>query len=116
MQFKNNAPIYTQLVDLIYDKILSGQWSEAERIPSVREFGEQLSVNPNTVLRAYDQLQNEDIIIMRRGVGYFLLEGARSIVLSKQREIFIKNELPVLKTRLENLGISPEELMKLFSR
>ena len=60
MDFKETQAIYLQIVDLVCDHIVTGKWKAQERIPSVRELGVQLEVNPNTVMRAYDYLQARD--------------------------------------------------------
>ena len=69
MDFKETQAIYLQIVDLVCDHIVTGKWKAQERIPSVRELGVQLEVNPNTVMRAYDYLQAREIICNKRGVG-----------------------------------------------
>ena len=71
MDFKETQAIYLQIVDLVCDHIVTGKWKAQERIPSVRELGVQLEVNPNTVMRAYDYLQAREIICNKRGVGFF---------------------------------------------
>ena len=76
MDFKETQAIYLQIVDLVCDHIVTGKWKAQERIPSVRELGVQLEVNPNTVMRAYDYLQAREIICNKRGVGFFVTEGA----------------------------------------
>ena len=69
MDFKETQAIYLQIVDLVCDHIVTGKWKAQERIPSVRELGVQLEVNPNTVMRAYDYLQAREIICNKRGVS-----------------------------------------------
>ena len=63
MDFKETQAIYLQIVDLVCDHIVTGKWKAQERIPSVRELGVQLEVNPNTVMRAYDYLQAREIFV-----------------------------------------------------
>ena len=62
MDFKANKPIYLQIVDFCFQHILTGEWREDERIPSVRELAMTLQVNPNTAMRAFEYMQSEDII------------------------------------------------------
>ena len=76
MDFKESRPIYLQIADKICGEILTGKFAENERIPSVREYASGLEVNANTVVRSYDFLQNKDIIFNKRGIGYFVAEGA----------------------------------------
>ncbi len=110
--FNFDKPIWRQIVDLAGGHILSGQWPEGERIPAVRELGMTLQVNPNTVLRAYEYFQSQEIIESRRGIGYFVAPGAVERIRRQQREIFMTVELPELRARMEILGISPGELME----
>ena len=76
MEFRQNRPIYLQIADLIADDILNGKWQPGARIPSVRELSVSVEVNPNTAMRAYAYLQDQGIIVNRRGIGYFAAQGA----------------------------------------
>ncbi len=105
MEFNEHKPIYLQISDTICDSVLTGEWKEEERIPSVREYGGILGVNPNTIMRTYDHLQDAQIIYIKRGVGYFVNSGAKDKIISIQREQFIEEEVPKIKRRLELLGL-----------
>ena len=72
--FRQDKAIYLQMYERICDGILSGRYGSGDRIPSVRELSEQLEVNTNTVVRAYDQLVRREIVYTRRGMGYFVSE------------------------------------------
>lgn len=78
MEFNSNKAIYLQISDIICEKILSGELKADDRIPSVREYGASIGVNPNTVMRTYEKLTNEGIIYNKRGIGYFIGERART--------------------------------------
>lgn len=110
MEFNGNKSIYLQICDAICEQILSGTLGPDERILSVREYGAEIGVNPNTVMRSYEKLTNEGIIYNRRGIGYFISQDARSIVLETQRKEFIENELPAIIRRMRLLGIDLENL------
>lgn len=110
MEFNEHKPIYLQISDTICDLILTDEWKEEERIPSVREYGGILGVNPNTIMRTFDHLQNAEIIYNKRGVGYFVSSGAKKRIISIQREQFIEDELPKIKRRLELLGLNPKDI------
>jgi DNA-binding transcriptional regulator YhcF (GntR family) len=112
--FNLDKPIYRQIVDLMGENILRGEWPEQERIPAVREFAMQLQVNPNTVMRAYEHLQSREIVESRRGIGYFVAAGAAERIRRDEREAFMTVLAPQIKGRMEMLGITPEELMKRF--
>ena len=110
MEFNGNRSIYLQICDAICEQILSGTLRPDERIPSVREYGAEIGVNPNTVMRSYEKLTGEGIIYNRRGIGYFISADAREIVLEAQRKEFLENELPALARKMTLLGISEERL------
>ena len=110
MDFKETQAIYLQIVDLVCDHIVTGKWKAQERIPSVRELGVQLEVNPNTVMRAYDYLQAREIICNKRGVGFFVTEGASKQITESRREEFVGTELPDIFRRMSLLAI-PIELV-----
>lgn len=114
MKFEDNQPIYLQISHWINDKILRGEWLEDQRIPSVRELGTLLQVNPNTVMRAYELLQVRQVIYNQRGIGYFVGRGAGRIIREEQREEFLKNELPRLFDRMALLDVGLEQLTTLF--
>ena len=95
MEFRETQAIYLQIGDYVCEQILLGRWNEGDRIPSVRELGVDLQVNPNTVMRTFDFLQNLEIIFNKRGVGYFVSEGASGRILAYRRSQFVEQELPL---------------------
>lgn len=112
MEFDNNKPIYLQIVDVICDQILSGELAPEERIMSVREYGASIGVNPNTVARSYERLTDTGVIYNKRGIGFFVSEDAKNLILKEARERFLKEELPLIKKRMELLGLDITELLK----
>lgn len=105
MNFNADKPIYLQIADSISERILSGDLKGDDRIPSVREYGAEIGVNPNTMMRSYDKLLSEEILYNKRGIGYFVAPDAREKVLSVQREAFLREELPVIRRRMQLLGL-----------
>ena len=114
MEYSEHKPIYLQNVDLMQENILRGEWREEERIPSVREMGAIVGVNPNTIIRSYQLLEAQEIIYNKRGLGYFVKEGAVELIKESVRREFIANELPQFKAKARMLGITNEELVKLL--
>jgi DNA-binding transcriptional regulator YhcF (GntR family) len=110
MEFKETQAIYLQIGDYICEQILPGRWKESDRLPSVRELGVALEVNPNTVMRAYDFLQSKDIIFNKRGVGYFVAEEAKKKILAYRKKQFLEQELPLLFKNMNLLGMTLQEL------
>ena len=110
MEFNSNKAIFLQIRDTIRERILSGELKPGDRIPSVREYGADIGVNPNTVMRTYERLTSEGVIFNKRGIGYFISEEARDIVLESSRKEFLETELPVVIRKMELLGLNPKEL------
>ena len=114
MEYNEHKPIYLQNVDLMQEKILRGDWREEERIPSVREMGAMVGVNPNTIVRSYQLLEAQEIIYNKRGLGYFVKEGAVARIKDNVKNEFIANELPQFKAKAQMLGITKDELVELL--
>jgi len=110
MEFRQNQAIYLQIADHISERILSGTCSEGERIPSIREMSEDIMVNPNTVMRSYNYLQDLGIIYNQRGIGYFVAEGARQKTLELKKKNFIRRELPRIFRTMDLLHLTCEDL------
>lgn len=114
MDFKENKAIYLQLADLFCENIILGKWKENERIPSVREIAAETEVNPNTVMRTYTHLQDMNIIFNKRGVGYFVSEGALDQTLKVKKEAFVKTDLPQTFNTMDLLKMEFSELKKYY--
>ncbi|MFZ4522277.1 MAG: GntR family transcriptional regulator [Bacteroidales bacterium] len=110
MNFSENQVIYLQIADLVIDRILAGQWSKEEKIPSVRDLAVELQVNPNTVMRAYDILQQKGIITNKRGVGNFVSPESEEIILQTKKERFLSTDMPLFFKNLYLMKIGFEEL------
>jgi len=114
MDFNDNKAIYLQISELISEQILTGHWPPQEKVPSVREMGITLQVNPNTVLRTYDFLQQRNIIFNKRGIGYFVENDAVEKIIKYRREDFFTNILPNFLKTITLLKIEPEEIMEKY--
>lgn len=116
MDFKeNNKAIYLQIADKICDEItISHQFSPGGRIPSVREYAAILQVNANTVIHAYDHLQQAGVIYNRRGVGYFVSDDAAAVIKRMHEESFLGGEMQYFFSRLQAMDITPEQLKDFY--
>ena len=97
MNFDSNKPIYLQIADVICEKILSGEYLPDSRIPSVREYGADIGVNPNTVMRTYEKLTTDGVIYNKRGI-------------ENERKEFLENEWPAIARRIALLDIDKSML------
>lgn len=114
MEFRDNKAIYLQIAEFICERILLKQWAVGDKIPSVRELAVQLEVNPNTVARTVEFLQQKDIIFTKRGMGYFVSDEAVEKVLAFKKDDFLQNDLPLFFKNIQLLGIDFEELKGRF--
>ena len=110
MQFKDNKPIFQQIAEHLCDEILQGRYPEGERLPSVREYAAEVEVNVNTLVRSYDWLSQKDIIFNKRGMGYFVSQGAKETIRQNLREAFFQETLPEFVGQMQKLGITVEEV------
>ncbi len=115
MEFNSKKAIYYQISDLVCENILLDKFKEEERLQSVRDMAVSLEVNPNTVMRAFSFLQETGIIFNKRGIGYFVAEGAREKVLSIKKSGFIQNDLPEVFRESGLYGIDPDGMKQLFT-
>jgi GntR family transcriptional regulator len=116
MEFKENPAIYIQIAEYVCEQILLKKWKLGDKIMSIRDLAVTMEVNPNTVQRAYDFLQQRDIITNKRGIGYFIEDDAMDRILNFRREQFIENELPVFMRNIFLLKIDFREIKALFDQ
>lgn len=110
-EWNDNQPIYRQLRDRVVAMILDGALKEGAPLPSVRTVAAEYRVNPLTVLKGYQQLVDEQLVESRRGLGMFIREGARQVLLAGERQKFLAEEWPQIQERIQRLGLKTEELL-----
>ena len=116
MDFRESQPIYLQIANHVCEKILLREWKPGERIPSVRELAVQLEVNPNTVMRTYEYLQQLDIIYNQRGIGYFVSPNAFKTALRYRKGEFTEKDLPGLFRNMYLLEMEIDEIGRLYEK
>src|SRR6266487_5450132 len=116
MEFKENPAIYIQIAEYVCEQILLKKWKLGDKIISIRELAVQMEVNPNTVQRAYDFLQQQNIITNKRGIGYFTEDDAMDRILKFRREQFIENELPVFMRNIFLLKMDFKEIKEMYDQ
>jgi DNA-binding transcriptional regulator YhcF (GntR family) len=115
MHFENSSQaIYLQIVEYVCEQIIRQEWPEGEKIPSVRELGVALEVNPNTVMRSYEVLKNEEIIFDKRGIGNFVDTNGGKKALSYLQKEFTSKALPQVFKTLYLLKMDLEDLKSPF--
>ncbi|WP_350285120.1 GntR family transcriptional regulator [uncultured Croceitalea sp.] len=116
MDFDNTKPIYLQIVDFFYENILVRRWQDEERIPSVREVAVMVEVNPNTAIRAFNHLQELEVIYNKRGIGYFVSKDGYEKVLDIKRNEFKEQTLPDVFKQMRLLDVTFEEVKNLYDQ
>jgi GntR family transcriptional regulator len=111
-EWNDGQPIYRQLRDHGVHMILDGVLKEGDPLPSVRNVAAEFRVNPLTVLKAYQQLVDEQLVEKKRGLGMFVKAGARDLLLQGERQKFLADEWPRIHATIQRLGLTPEELLK----
>lgn len=105
------APIYRQLRDRVVAMILEGILKEGDPLPSVRNVAAEFRINPLTVLKAYQELADEQLVEKRRGRGMFVNAGARAQLMSAERERFLQQEWPRIRAVIDRLELDEKTLL-----
>ena len=111
-QWNDKEPIYLQLKDQIRNMILVGDLIEGEALPSVRQVAAEYQLNPITVSKSWQYLVDENLVEKRRGLGMFVIENARQKLLEADQDKFMNIEWPKIKTRIINLNLDVNTLVK----
>jgi len=110
-EWNDNQPIYRQLRDRVVAMILDGVLKEGDPLPSVRTVAADYRLNPLTVLKGYQELVDEVLVEKRRGLGMFVKNGARNLLMKGERQKFLTEEWPRIQVTIQRLGLTPEELL-----
>jgi GntR family transcriptional regulator len=110
-EWSDSQPIYRQLRDRVVAMILDGVLAEGDPLPSVRNVAADYRVNPLTVLKGYQQLVDEQLVEKRRGLGMYINEGARELLLKGERDKFLAEQWPAIHATIRRLGLSAKDLL-----
>ncbi|MBD8069481.1 GntR family transcriptional regulator [Bacillus sp. PS06] len=113
---KEDKPIFQQIAEKVESSILDGSIQEGDRVPSTNEFAKYYQINPATAAKGINQLVDQEILYKKRGIGMFVAEGARTIILNKRKNDFYKDFIIPLKSEAAKLGISVADLSKLIEQ
>lgn len=110
IEFDENIPIYMQIMNIIKRDIVTQKLGRGDKLPSVREMSEILKVNPNTIQRAYQELERENVTFTQRGMGTFVTEDEEEILkLKKEMSVGV---IDTCVKNMRSLGFSNEEIIK----
>ena len=109
------VPIYQQIADDIRRSVAAGVYQSAEMLPSLRALAVQLTVNPNTVQRAYDELVREGVLYAKRGMGLFVAEQGAELARNKSEDVLYQTfKRAILEGKTANL--SGQQIGGIFQR
>ncbi len=111
-QWNDSQPIYWQLKERTVAMILDGTLAEGDALPSVRTVASEFQLNPITVSKSYQALVDEGVVEKRRGLGMFVIKGARQQLINSERQKFINEEWPAMLSRIRQLGLDIEKLLR----
>ncbi|MEM7083467.1 MAG: GntR family transcriptional regulator [Pseudomonadota bacterium] len=109
--WNDNQPIYRQLKERVIAMVLEGIVTDGDSLPSVRNVAAEYKLNPLTVLKAYQELVDENLVEKKRGRGMFVKTGASEQLMHNERERFLAEEWPDIQAKVERLGLTPKELL-----
>src|SRR6201989_570164 len=109
--WNDSVPIYRQLRERVVAMILDGALNEGDPLPSVRQVAGDFQINPLTVSKAYQELVDEQLVEKRRGLGMFVIDGARDALMRSERDRFLSEEWPPLYARLKRMNLDLPTLM-----
>ena len=112
VQFSNDKPIFLQLAEMLKSDIISGKFKPNDKLPSVREFALEFGVNPNTVQKALQLLEDDGLIITDRTNGKFVADNPNQIKTQKNK--IINEEIRLFFEKMQNFGLSIEEIKELI--
>lgn len=113
MEFNSNSPIYIQIVNLIKTKMVSGNINGGDKLPSVRELSKEFKVNPNTIQRAYQELEREEYVFTQRGMGTFVTENTD--VIKNLKKNMATEVIDQFFTEMKELGFKSGEIKEMVS-
>ncbi|WP_313641977.1 GntR family transcriptional regulator [Paenibacillus sp. FSL K6-0276] len=109
IEFDNNLPIYIQIMNYIKGEIVTGKLKPGDKILSVRELASELQINPNTVQRTFQELEREEIVETRRGMGRYVTSNEGTILTIKKE--MAKDVLDRFIRGMQDLGFQDEDIL-----
>lgn len=105
-----SKPVYLRLREIIAASILDGEFSDGDLLPSVRAFAATQGANPLTVAKAYQSFQDDGLVVVKRGVGMFVADGATRRLREAERTRFLDSVWPPVAAQIRRLGLRIDDL------
>lgn len=110
----SGIPVYRQMMDQIKYYVASGSLRAGDQLPSIRELAQALTVNPTTVVKAYTELEHDEVIEMRHGKGAFVTESATRLS-DREREKALRRLARQLAVEARQMGATPEVVLRVLN-
>ena len=111
-EFQDHLPIYAQLMDTLKRRIVTGRYLPGEKLPSVRELAAEAGINPNTVQRAFSELEREGLIYTQRATGKYVTENTDDI--KSARRSLARTQVADFLRAMQSLGFSVGDVIVLL--
>lgn len=115
IDLKSNKPIYEQIIEQIKENVIKGYLKPSDILPSVRKLAIMINVNPNTVSKAYQELERQNVIVTIRGKGTFVEDIGNNKINDSKMELIVKKLQSVI-IDMKYLGLSDEEIINLVKK
>lgn len=113
LKLNSNEPIYIQIKHFLEMKILCGEWNGGEKVPSVRELANDVKVNPNTIVKVYNELEKDELITTKRGIGKFVTEDEKKV--NNLKKVVSRNKFFEFINTVKKFGFSKEEIISIIN-
>ncbi|AOR22791.1 GntR family transcriptional regulator [Clostridium taeniosporum] len=113
-EFKDDKPLYLQLIDTLQLRIISGIYKTGDKLPSVRELASEASVNPNTMQKALMELERKNLVFTQRTSGRFITEDIELI--NKIRDDLAKKQIESFINNMKNIGYTKDEILNIMEK
>jgi GntR family transcriptional regulator len=113
LNLSDGVPIYRQIVNQVKYLVASGMLQPGEELPPIRTLALQLKVTPNTIVKAYDELESSGVIHKRRGSGSFVSE-ARSLLATRERRRIVDQRIDALLAEAHQLNFTSDDVLRIF--
>lgn len=115
-QLDDSKPIYLQIKEIIEDSIINDQIKAGERVPSTNELAKFYNINPATARQGMNELVQENILVKKRGVGMFVTEHAKQILVENRKKLFYETYIVPLIEEAKKLNISKKQLIEMLEK
>lgn len=110
----SSTPIYQQIIDAVKESVALGIFKEGDKLPTVRELAAQLTINPNTIAKAYQKMEQEGLIITMRSRGTFIVSN--HLISSEKAQELLMASIDKLIIDAYHMGIKSDDLIDLFEK